>query len=476
MTTKYIIETFGCQMNDLDSEKIAGNLRHTGMEPAGNLSEADVIILNTCSVRDKAVQKVYARLGEIQQHKARRRNLLVGVVGCMAQLEREKILKRAPFVNIVAGPQKGHVMSDLIERSIRSHSAVIAMRTDDDPSALETGYILRQSPWRASVTISEGCSRNCAFCVVPATRGRERVRSSAGILREVEDLAAREYVEVVLLGQTVNSYHDREAGVSFAQLLRRMSEIRGLKRIRFTSPHPSDFSDELLEVMVSCPQVCNQIHLPVQSGSTRLLQVMRRGYTRESYMAVIGKIRRARRPISISTDLIVGFPGETEADFQDTLSLLDEVQYDSAFSFKYSPRPNTSALSLPDEISEEEKGRRLEELQERQRLIQQQINAAYVGQILEVLVDGRARSRVSLTGRTGNNKIVNFDGPEALIGHVVQVEITGFSPNSLKGVWIHSETVKELGSAADDAPDLRGRRWWDAQASPDFSQPGPEGS
>jgi len=230
--------------------------------------------------------------------------------------------------------------------------------------------------------------------------------------------------------------------VTFAQLLRQMSEIRGLKRIRFTSPHPSDFSDQLLDVMVSCPQVCNQIHLPVQSGATRLLRAMRRGYTRDSYLAVIDKIHGARRPIAISTDLIVGFPGETEADFRDTLSLLDEVQYDSAFSFKYSPRPNTSALSLPDEISEEEKGRRLEELQERQKLIQQQRNAAYMGQKLEVLVDDRARSRVTLSGRTRNNKIVNFDGPESLMGQMVRVEITGFSPNSLKGVWIHSETVK----------------------------------
>jgi tRNA-2-methylthio-N6-dimethylallyladenosine synthase len=475
MTTKYLIETFGCQMNDLDSEKIAGNLRHVGMEAAGNLSEADVVILNTCSVRDKAVQKVYARLGEIRRHKARRENLIVGVVGCMAQLEGEKVLKRAPFVNIVAGPQKGYAMSDLVERSMRSRSAVIAMRTNDDLSPLETSYIFRQNRWRASVTISEGCNRNCAFCVVPATRGRERVRTSASILREVEDLADRGYIEIILLGQTVNSYYDREAGVSFAELLRRMSEVRGLKRIRFTSPHPSDFSDDLLEVMASCPQVCNQIHLPVQSGSTRLLRAMRRGYTRQSYMAVIGKIRKARRPISISTDLIVGFPGETEADFRDTLSLLDEVQYDSAFSFKYSPRPNTSALSMPDEISEEEKGRRLEELQERQRLIQEQINAAYPGQILEVLVDGKARSRVRLAGRSSNNKIVNFDGPETLMGQVVQVEITGFSPNSLKGVWIRSETVKEPGSAIEDAPDLTGSRR-DAQAFPDFSQPGPEGS
>jgi tRNA-2-methylthio-N6-dimethylallyladenosine synthase len=473
MTRKYLIETFGCQMNDLDSERIAGNLRHIGMEATDDLSEADVILLNTCSVRDKAVQKVYARLGELGRLKSRRKNLTVGVVGCMAQLEGEKILKKAPYVDIVAGPQKGHAMGDLVEQTIRTGSPVIAMRTDDDPSPLETSYIFRQNPWRASVTISEGCNRRCSFCVVPATRGRERTRSSASILQEVQNLAARGYIEILLLGQTVNSYRDREADMSFAELLRQMSQIGGLKRIRFTSPHPSDFSNELLDVMVSSPQVCNQIHLPVQSGSTRLLRAMRRGYTREGYMKVIRRIHDARRPIAISTDLIVGFPGETEADFQDTLSLLDEVQYDSAFSFKYSPRPNTSALSLPDEISEEEKGRRLEDLQERQRLIQARKNSAYVGQQLEVLVDGRARSRVSLTGRTSNNKIVNFDGPEMLMGQLVQVEITGSSPNSLKGTWINSESVKNPGSIGSTGATGRIR---DEQPFANFSQPGPEGS
>jgi tRNA-2-methylthio-N6-dimethylallyladenosine synthase len=235
--------------------------------------------------------------------------------------------------------------------------------------------------------------------------------------------------------------------MTFAQLLKRMSAIEGLKRIRFTSPHPGDFSDELLEVMVSCPQVCNQIHLPVQSGSTAVLKAMRRGYSRESYLRVIGKIKEAAREIAVSTDIIVGFPGETEADFRDTLSLLDAVQYDSAFSFKYSPRPNTAALSLPDETSEEEKGRRLEILQEHQKGIQYKKNAAYLGRLLEVLVDDRARNRFTLSGRTSENKIVNFDGPEELMGRIVHVEITGFSPNSLKGAWSQSKAVEATGAA-----------------------------
>jgi tRNA-2-methylthio-N6-dimethylallyladenosine synthase len=443
MGRKYFIETFGCQMNDLDSEKIAGNLRSSGMESVDNPAEADVILLNTCSVREKAVQKVYARLGEIKKHSAHRREVVVGVVGCMAQLEGEKIVKKAPFVNLLAGPQRGHVMSDLVEQSMRARSPIVQLRTDDSAAPAETPYIVRRNSWHACVTVSEGCNRRCAFCVVPAARGKERVRPAANILGEVEDLAGRGYVEVLLLGQTVNSYVDRTNGqVTFAQLLRRMSEIEGLKRIRFTSPHPSDFSDELLEVMTDCLNICNQIHLPVQSGSTRVLKRMRRGYTREGYMEVMRKIQATPRDIAVSTDLIVGFPGETEADFQDTLSLLDEVQYDGVFSFKYSPRPNTAAANFTDEIPEEEKGRRLKLLQDHQRDIQLRKNKTYVGRIMEVLVDAKARNRFSLTGRTSDNKIVNFDGPHALMGRIVQVEISGFSPNSLKGIWIQRETME----------------------------------
>ncbi len=359
----------------------------------------------------------------------------------MAQLEAQAILDRAPFVNVIAGPQKGHVMSSLVEQSVRTGAPAIDLRIDDDPEPLDTGYVARQCRWSAGVTISEGCSRRCAFCVVPMTRGRERDRESASIIREVEGLVAEGYLEVVLLGQTVNSYRDpNNARFTFARLLRRLSDIDGLKRIRFTSPHPNDFSDELLEVMVSCPQVCDQIHLPVQSGSTRVLRAMRRGYTRERYLETIAKLRSAARPIAISTDIIVGFPGESEADFQDTLSLLDQVQYDSVFSFKYSPRPNTAALSCEGEVDEEEKGRRLRILQEHQKLIQYNRNAAYRGRTVEVLVDDRARSRFSLAGRTSDNKVVNFDGPENLMGRLVPVEITGFSPNSLKGVWVRQES------------------------------------
>ncbi|HYK88526.1 MAG TPA: tRNA (N6-isopentenyl adenosine(37)-C2)-methylthiotransferase MiaB [Acidobacteriota bacterium] len=437
MGRKFFIETFGCQMNELDSEKIAGNLCHNGMEPATDASQADIIILNTCSVREKAVQKVYARLGEIKRRTTKQRDLVVGVVGCMAQLEGEKILRKAPFVNILAGPQKGHVITDLVEESLRTHAPAVDMRMDDDPEPLETAHVLRENPWRAAVTISEGCNRHCTFCVVPFTRGAERDREHSNITREVKQLVEQGYVEVVLLGQTVNSYRDPvRRDYTFARLLRELSEIDGLKRIRFTSPHPNDFTDELMEVMVSCRQVCNQVHLPVQSGSTKILRAMRRGYTRERYLETIRKIHDSARPISISTDIIVGFPGETEADFRDTLTLLDEVQYDNVFSFKYSPRPNTAALGLADNTSEEEKGRRLSILQAQQKLIQYNRNAAYLDQVVDVLVDEKARSRFSLAGRATNNKIVNFDGPEILMGQIVPVQVTGFSPNSLKGVWL----------------------------------------
>jgi tRNA-2-methylthio-N6-dimethylallyladenosine synthase len=438
MSKKFFIETFGCQMNDLDSEKIAGNLLHHGMAPAEDPAQADMIILNTCSVRDKAVQKVYARLGEIKRLKIQRKEVVVAVVGCMAQLEGEKILKRAPYVNILAGPQKGNVMSRLVEQSGNSRP-VIELRSDDIPESLETPYIFRGNAWRAGVTISEGCNRKCAFCVVPTTRGKERNRRSEDVLREIQDLSERGYVEVLLLGQTVNSYRDPAANMSFAGLLKRVAETGGIRRIRFTSPHPVDFTDELLEVMIACPQICNQIHLPVQSGSTRILKAMRRGYTRESYLRMIETIRSASRPIAISTDIIVGYPGERDEDFLDTLSLLDAVQYDSAFSFKYSPRPNTAAFNVPDDVPDEEKRKRLDVVQKRQKEIQSQKNAEWIGRRLEVLVEDKARSRVSLTGRSSDNRIVNFDGPENLIGYFAQVEISGSSPNSLKGVWIQSE-------------------------------------
>ncbi len=434
MARKFFIETFGCQMNVLDSEKIAGNLLQNGLESVEDSAQADVIILNTCSVREKAVQKVYARLGEFKRARRENPDLVLGVVGCMAQLEGEAVLAKAPHVNLLAGPQKGGVIADLVHEAAITGAAAISMRMDEDPEPMEVAFILRENRWRASVTISEGCSRRCSFCVVPFTRGKQRDRESGKIIREVEELVAEGYIEIVLLGQTVNSYRDPSpAGNSFPDLVRRLAAIRGLERIRFTSPHPDDFSDDLLNVMESCPKVCNHIHLPVQSGSSRILRAMRRGYSRRRYLETVRKIQRAAREIAISTDIIVGFPGEREEDFRDTLSLLDEARYDSLYSFKYSPRPTTTAASLPDDVPEEVKSRRLSLLQEQQKLIQYNKNAAYVGRALEVLVEEPARNRFSLSGRAGNNKIVNFNGPKYLLGKLITVDITDFSANSLKG-------------------------------------------
>ena len=421
-------------MNALDSEKIAGDFHRHGMKAAADISEADVVALNTCAVRDKAVQKAYARLGELRRLKAMRPDMVVCVVGCMAQIEGEKILKRAPYVNIVAGTQKGHAIGGFVEKALDSGKPILELRRDSEPSPLVNEHILRDTSWRASVTISEGCNRRCAFCVVPETRGPERHREIKGILDEIRELVTKGCLEVLLLGQTVNSWVDPfDSSIRFAELLRRVAAIEGLRRVRFTSPHPNGFTDDVLEVMASHETVCNHMHLPVQSGSNRVLHDMNRGYTREDYLEIVRKIKESPRPIAISTDIIVGYPGEQETDFQDTMSLVDEVQYDSAFSFKYSPRPRTTACDVPDDVPEEEKGRRLTLLQERQRMIQFERNAACVGRREDVLVESNARSRMRLVGRTSDNKIVNFDGPDELIGSFARVDITGFGPNSLKG-------------------------------------------
>ena len=437
MAKKYFIETFGCQMNVLDSEKIAGSLRHEGMEPACDAKQADVIILNTCSVREKAVQKAYARLGEVKRHKTKRGEVVIGVVGCMAQLEGERILKRAPYVSLLAGPQKSHAIPNLVAEAAASKRPAIDLRMDEDPEPLETSHVLRENPWRAGVTISEGCNRQCSFCVVPITRGRERNRESANIIREVRELVAQGYVEIMLLGQTVNSYCDpADSEIGFAGLLRRLAQIEGLKRIRFTSPHPNEFDDELLDVMVSCPQVCNHVHMPVQSGSTRVLRAMRRGYSRRRYLETIRKLKSAGRPIAVSTDIIVGFPGESEEDFQDTISLIDQVQYDGMFSFKYSPRPNTAALAMGNQIPEDEKTRRLMALQEKQRAIQIRRNSDLIGKREEVLVEGRHDKLAQWVGRTSQNRVLNFTHEAnggSLLGRYLPVLVTRAGPNSLVG-------------------------------------------
>ncbi len=436
MTRSFYIETFGCRMNELDSEKIAGALCREGLRPARDPGEADVVIVNTCSVREKAAQKAYARLGQLRRRKARERGLIIGVVGCLAQLEGAQLLRRVPGLDLVAGPQREHRLPQLLRQRLAGGAPAVDLGMDEGGAPAETEPVLRRSRFCAGVTISEGCSRRCSFCVVPAARGPQRDRPGAAVVREVERLAQEGYVEVTLLGQTVTSYRDPAGEYGdLAALLRRLCRIDGLERIRFSAPHPGDFGQALVDTIASCPKICEHVHLPVQSGSTRILRAMRRGYTRDTYLRVVERIRAAARPIALSTDIIVGYPGESEKDFEDTLSLLAEVQYDSVFSFKYSPRPNTPAFESADDVPEEIKSRRLSLLQERQRAIQFARNAACVGNTLEVLVEEKARTNFSLAGRAGNNKIVNFDGPDHLMGKIVPVEITGYTPNSLKGVW-----------------------------------------
>ena len=429
----FYIETFGCQMNVHDSEKVAGVLLGRGYRPVQNPAQADLLLYNTCSIREKAAQKVFSRLGD---HKpaANRSSKVIGVLGCVAQQEGEEIFERAPWVSLVCGSASYRKLPDLVEQLESGGRRVMGLDLDTDET-FETEITRRDNPFRAYLTIIEGCDYSCAYCVVPHTRGPERSRSSDSVLSEVRRLADAGYTEIQLLGQTVNSYRDPSPlGMNFVELLRAVAAINGIRRVRFTTSHPNDFHREIVEAIDEIPALCDHIHLPVQSGSTRVLKSMRRTYTREEYLEKISWIHSARRPISITSDIIVGFPGETEKDFEDTVTLLDQVGYDSVFSFKYSPRPNTPALTMDDAIPEEEKSRRLAILQSRQRQIQIERNEKLIGQTFEVLIDGRHSSRGQWTGRTTSNRVLNFTSSrENILGEYAQVHVTQAGPNSLVG-------------------------------------------
>jgi tRNA-2-methylthio-N6-dimethylallyladenosine synthase len=427
----FFIETFGCQMNVHDSEKVAGLLLGRGYQQVESAAEADMIFYNTCSIREKAAQKVFSRLGEFRSTGDTK---IIGVLGCVAQQEGEEIFERAPWVRLVCGSASYQKLPELLAELEAGGRRVTGLSLETDET-FETELTRRDNPFRAYLTIIEGCDYSCAYCVVPHTRGPERSRASESILNEVRQLADLGYTEVQLLGQTVNSYRDPGARhLNFVELLRAVAAVPGIRRVRFTTSHPNDFHREIVEAIEEIPALCDHIHLPVQAGSTRVLRAMRRTYTREEYLEKIAWIRSARRPISITSDVIVGFPGETEADFEETLSLLDAVRYDGVFSFKYSPRPNTSALSMPDAVAEEEKGRRLVVLQEHQRQIQIARNESLVGHAFEVLVDGRHTSKQQWAGRTTSNRVVNFTSPrENLLGQYLQVTVTRAGPHSFVG-------------------------------------------
>jgi tRNA-2-methylthio-N6-dimethylallyladenosine synthase len=426
----FYIETFGCQMNAHDSEKVAGVLLARGYRAASNAADADLMLYNTCSIREKAAQKVFSRLGEWRGVKRK----FIGVLGCVAQQEGEEIFERAPWVSLVCGSASYRKLPELIAELEAGGRRVMGLDLDTDET-FETEITRRDNPIRAYITIIEGCDYACSYCVVPHTRGPERSRASAAVLSEARRLADAGYTEIQLLGQTVNSYRDPSARkLSFVELLREVASIEGIRRVRFTTSHPNDFHREIVEAIDSMPALCDHIHLPVQSGSTRVLREMRRTYTREQYLEKISWIRGARRPISITTDFIVGFPGETEQDFEDTITLLDSVGYDGVFSFIYSPRPNTTAAKMPDAVPEAEKSRRLAILQERQRQIQLARNGRLVGETFEVLVDGHHAARGQWTGRSTSNRVINFTSPcENLLGEYVQVRVTRAAPHSLNG-------------------------------------------
>lgn len=431
----FYIETFGCQMNVHDSEKVAGVLLRRGYRQVSSPEEARLVFYNTCSIREKAAQKVFSRLGLFNpKNTPKQPEKIIGVLGCVAQQEGEQIFERAPWVSLVCGSASYRKLPLLLARLEAGERRVSGLETDTDET-FETELTRRDHPFRAYLTIIEGCDKACSYCVVPYTRGPERSRTSAAILQEVRELAGVGYTEIQLLGQTVNSYRDPSPRRrSFAELLCDVAQVPGIRRVRFMTSHPRDLGADIIAAIDAVPAVCDHVHLPVQSGSTRVLRAMRRTYTRDEYLEKIRLIRSAQRPISITTDVIVGFPGETQEEFEETLTLLDAAQFDGAFSFQYSPRPNTLALAMENPVPEAEKLRRLRIFQEHQRAIQTARNQALTGEVFEVLVEGASRNELQWSGRTSNNRVLNFTSPRTdLLGEYVHVRVTGAGPNSLVG-------------------------------------------
>jgi tRNA-2-methylthio-N6-dimethylallyladenosine synthase len=425
---RYFIETFGCQMNVNDSEKVAGLLQADGYEAAAAPEDANFVFINTCAVREKAAEKLFSALGRLKQLKALRPDLSVGVGGCVAQLQGTTILERAPYVDVLIGTHNIARVPELVRDMVPGETRVDLDRRADTFTVPDAA-IAHGSAVRAYVTAIEGCNHVCSFCVVPRTRGPEVCRAPEAIVAEVESLVARGFAEVMLLGQTVNAY--RHGGVDFSALLERVHDIRGLSRLRYTTSHPSEVTPGMAQAFRDLSRLCPYLHLPVQSGSDRVLAAMRRGYTRGEYLEKIAMLRESRPDLALSSDIIVGYPGETEAEFEETLSLVEEVRFDGLFVFMYSPRPGTTAIREADDIPDAEKRRRLHVLNNRQQREQRERHAAFVGTRHEVLVDGVDGPRLS--GRTPHFRIVHFDGPEEWLGQTLEVDIEHFGPNSFVG-------------------------------------------
>src|SRR5215468_9368668 len=398
----FYLETFGCQMNAHDSEKVVGTLVSQGYRQVETVEQADLILYNTCSIRDKAEQKVFHRLADYKKLEAQGKKF--GVLGCVAQQEGHKIFQRAPHVSMVCGSASYRNLPQMLVQIEAGNRRVTGLDDRETDECFETEFTARTNLYRGYITIIEGCDKFCSYCVVPFTRGKERSRTSDSVLAEARQMADLGYTEIQLLGQNVNSYRDAAGKKTFAELLAAVGEVPGIHRVRFTTSHPRDFGRDIVEAIDSVSTLCDHVHLPVQSGSTRVLDSMQRLYSREQYLERISWMKSAKREISITTDIIVGFPGETEQDFEQTLSLLEEVAYDGVFAFKYSPRPNTPAIGMEDAIPDVEKSRRLSVLLERQRVIQRDRNQNHIGEQLEVMVEGRNQARAQWIGRTSQNK------------------------------------------------------------------------
>jgi tRNA-2-methylthio-N6-dimethylallyladenosine synthase len=428
---RFFVRTFGCQMNENDSEHIAGMLARTGAVPATSVEEADVIIVNTCAVRRKSEEKLYSYLGRLSSLK-KKRDVLIGVAGCVAQVYGDKLLNKKPFIDFVVGPDNYLEFPAILERA----AAGPCVETGWGRSWREFGHeeTMRKSPASAFVTVMEGCDNFCAYCIVPFSRGREKFRPLANIIREVRDLAQAGTKEIRFLGQNVNSYRDPGSGRRFASLLDEASAVDGILWIRFITSHPKNFGDDIIQAMGRNPKVCRELHLPLQSGSTAVLERMNRGYTRDDYLALAGRLRDALPGILLTTDIIVGFPGETEADFEETCDALRTVRFAGIFSFRYSPRPLTAASRMADDVPFEVKRRRLLTLQNLQKTIQLEVNQTFSGRELEVLCLGPSpKGGGRLAGRTEGNLVVNFESPRDAVGDFVTVRITGYGPYSLHG-------------------------------------------
>lgn len=440
-TRRALTETYGCQQNENDTERIRGMLKEAGFEFTEDSKKADVIIYNTCAVRENAEQKVFGRLGLLKPIKERRRNMVIGVCGCMVQQEHitEKIKKSHEHVDLVFGTHALYKMPELLYKAINSRKTVIDIASSDGAIA-EDIPIMREDAKKAWVSVMYGCNNFCTYCIVPHVRGRERSRTPEAVIAEVKELVAAGCSEISLLGQNVNSYgKDLDIDIDFADLMRMVNDIEGVERIRFMTSHPKDLSDKLIQTIAECDKVCKQLHLPFQAGSNKILKQMNRGYTKEEYLEKIAKVKKAIPNISLSTDVIVGFPTETNEDFEETLDVLRKVEYDNIFSFIYSRREGTPAAKLDFVLTDEEIHKNFDRLLEVQNEISLRKNKEYVGRIERILVDGASKTNPDvLSGRCDSSKIVNFKGSDDLIGKYIDVKITEAHTWSLNG-----EVVKE---------------------------------